>query len=187
MARWAYSSSKAIDEILAYAYHRGTGLADHGGPLFTRLGRGQSAAYGMVVPRLVRQAVAGEALTVYGDGTQTRSFCHVSDVVEALSGLLEEPGAVGDVFNVGSTEEISIGELARRIVEQTHSASQIIHLPYEVAYEVGFEDMVRRVPDVTKIAKLTGWRATHTLTEILDDVIAEVRAEVSPSVAVVRD
>ncbi len=187
VARWAYSSSKAIDEILAYAYHRERDLATMVVRLFNTVGPRQSAAYGMVVPRLVRQAVAGEPLTVYGDGTQTRSFCHVSDVVVALLGLLQEPSAVGDVFNVGSTEEISIGDLARRIIHQTQSTSPIVYLPYEVAYEVGFEDMVRRVPDVTKIGKLIGWSATHTLTEILDDVIAEVRAEVQPGVVAGKD
>jgi len=145
--------------------------------LFNTVGPRQSPAYGMVVPRLVRQALAAEPLTVYGDGTQTRCFCHVSDVVEALVQILDEDAAIGDVFNVGSSEEISIGDLAMRIVEKTHSPSSIVHLPYEVAYEVGFEDMSRRVPEVTKINRLTGWRAKRNLAEILDDVVAEVRAE----------
>ena len=119
--------------------------------LFNTVGPRQSPAYGMVIPRLVRQALADEPLTVFGDGTQTRCFCHVTDVVGALVALLDEPAAVGDVFNVGSSEEISIQELATRIIARTGSSSPIVHLPYDVAYEVGFEDMARRVPDVAKI------------------------------------
>jgi UDP-glucose 4-epimerase len=178
VARWAYSTSKAVDEILAYAYHRERDLPTIVVRLFNTVGPRQSPAYGMVVPRMVRQALAGEPVTVYGDGTQTRCFCHVSDVVEALVQLLGEPGAVGDVFNVGSSEEISIGDLALRIVAATASHSKIVHMPYEVAYEVGFEDMSRRVPDVTKVNRLTGWRAKRNLAEILEDVVAEVRSEV---------
>ena len=131
----------------------------------------------MVIPRLVRQALAGEPVTVFGDGTQTRCFCHVLDVVGALVGLLDEERAVGDVFNVGGSEEISIQQLAELIISRTRSSSSIVQLPYEVAYEVGFEDMARRVPDVAKIGALTGWRAQRSLADVLDDVIAEVRAE----------
>ena len=178
VARWAYSTSKAVDEILAYAYHRERGLPTIVVRLFNTVGPRQSPAYGMVVPRLVRQALAGEALTVYGDGSQTRCFCHVADVVRALVALLEEPRAVGDVFNVGSSEEVSIEDLARLIIARTGSSSPIVHLPYDVAYEVGFEDMARRVPDVTKVGQLTGWQAQRSLAEVLDDVIAEVRSEV---------
>jgi UDP-glucose 4-epimerase len=177
VARWAYSTSKAVDEILAYAYHRERGLPTIVVRLFNTVGPRQSPAYGMVVPRLVRQALAGEPLTVYGDGTQTRCFCHVSDVVAALFGILDEPRAVGDVFNVGSNEEISIEQLARRIIARTQSSSQVVHLAYDVAYEVGFEDMARRVPDVAKIEALTGWRAKRSLSDILDDVVAEARSE----------
>ncbi len=178
VARWAYSTSKAVDEILAYAYYRERDLPTIVVRLFNTVGPRQSPAYGMVVPRLVRQALAGEPLSVYGDGTQTRCFCHVTDVVDALLRLLDEPSAAGDVFNVGSSEEVSIEELARRVIARTGSASTIDHVPYDVAYEVGFEDMVRRVPDVAKVHALTGWKVRHTLAEILDDVIAEVRAEV---------
>ena len=178
MARWAYSTSKAVDEILAYAYYRDRDLPTIVVRLFNTVGPRQSPAYGMVVPRLVRQALAGEPLSVYGDGTQTRCFCHVTDVVDALLRLLDEPSAAGDVFNVGSSEEVSIEELARRVIARTGSASTIDHVPYDVAYEVGFEDMVRRVPDVAKVHALTGWKVRHTLAEILDDVIAEVRAEI---------
>ena len=177
VARWAYSTSKAVDEIFAYAYHRERDLPAIVVRLFNTVGPRQSPAYGMVIPRLVRQALAGEPLTVFGDGTQTRCFCHVADVVRALVALLDEPAAIGDVFNVGGSEEISIHQLARRIIERTASPSPIVLLPYEVAYEVGFEDMARRVPDVTKIGALTGWQANRALTDILDDVIEEVRAE----------
>jgi UDP-glucose 4-epimerase len=129
---------------------------------------------------LVRQALAGEPVTVFGDGIQTRCFCHVRDVVGALVGLLDEPRAVGDMFNVGSSEEISIEKLARLIIARTGSSSPLVHLPYDVAYEVGFEDMARRVPDVAKVSSLTGWRAERTLADVLDDVIAEVQAEREP-------
>lgn len=173
VSRWAYSTSKAVDEILAYAYHRERSLPTIVVRLFNTVGPRQSPAYGMVIPRFVRQALAGEPLTVYGDGTQTRCFCHVDDVVDALIRLLNEPKATGDVFNVGSSEEISIEELARRVIARTGGRSTVVHLPYEVAYEVGFEDMDRRVPDVSKVEALTGWRATHNLNEILEDVIAE--------------
>jgi UDP-glucose 4-epimerase len=177
VARWAYSTSKAVDEILAYAYHHERDLPTIVVRLFNTVGRRQSPAYGMVIPRLVRQALAGEPLTVYGDGTQTRCFCHVADVVDALIRLLHEPRAEGDVFNIGSSEEISIQELAQLIIARTASSSSITQLPYEVAYEVGFEDMARRVPDVGKITQLTGWRSQRNLAQVLDDVIAEVRAE----------
>jgi UDP-glucose 4-epimerase len=181
VARWAYSTSKAVDEILAYAYHRERDLPTIVVRLFNTVGPRQSPAYGMVVPRLVRQALAGEPLTVYGDGTQTRCFCHVADVVDALVRLLRDPRAEGEVFNVGSSHEISIQALAELIIQRTGSSSDIVHLAYDIAYEVGFEDMVRRVPDVTKVATMTGWRAERVLDQILDDVIAEVRNEALPS------
>ena len=174
VARWAYSTSKAVDEILAYAYYHERDLPTIVVRLFNTVGPRQSPAYGMVIPRLVRQAVASEPLTVYGDGSQTRCFCHVADVVDGLIRLLHEPRAEGDVFNIGGTEEISIQQLAELIIVTTGSSSSIVHLPYEVAYEVGFEDMARRVPDVTKVGKLTGWRSERNLADILDDVIAEV-------------
>jgi len=175
VSRWAYSTSKAVDEILAYAYHRERGLPTIVVRLFNTVGPRQSPAYGMVVPRFVRQALAGEPLTVYGDGSQTRCFCHVADVVDALARLLNEPAAVGDVFNLGSSEEVSVEELAHRVVARTGSPSPIVHLPYEVAYEVGFEDMARRVPDTAKVQALTGWRPRRNLDDILDDVIAEAK------------
>jgi len=181
VARWAYSTSKAVDEILAYAYHKERDLPTVVARLFNTVGPRQSPAYGMVIPRIVRQALADEPLTVYGDGTQTRCFCHVGDVVDALIRLLDHPDAEGDVFNVGSTEEVSILDLAERVRSRIGSASPIELIPYDNAYEAGFEDMTRRLPDTGKIARLTGWKPTHTLNDILDDVIREATHERSPS------
>jgi UDP-glucose 4-epimerase len=130
----------------------------------------------------VRQALAGKPLTVYGDGTQTRCFCHVADVIRALAGLLDRPDAVGEVFNVGSNDEISIYELARRIVDMTGSISAIELIPYDRAYEAGFEDMYRRVPDTGKLFRLTGWTPKHDLDEILRDSIDEAALEQAPQV-----
>lgn len=177
VARWAYSTAKAVDEVLAFAYHKERGLATVVVRLFNTVGPRQSPAYGMVVPRLVRQAIAGEPLTVHGDGLQTRCFCHVTDVVDVLARLLDDDAAVGDVFNIGATEEITILDLARRIVERTGSASPIELVPYEEAYESGFEDMRRRVPDISKVHSLTGWKPTRTLDDILSETIAEARGE----------
>ena len=177
IARWAYSTAKAVDEILAYAYYRERGLPTTVVRLFNTVGPRQSPGYGMVLPRLVRQAVAGEPLTVFGTGRQTRCFCHVSDVVDALLRLLAHPGARGEVFNVGSQDEISILELANRVIERAASRSLVDLIPYEEAYASGFEDMQRRVPDTTKMRLLTGWAPTRTLDDILDDAIAEATAE----------
>ena len=178
VARWAYSTSKAVDEILCYAYHRERGLPTIVVRLFNTVGPRQSPAYGMVVPRLVRQALSGEPITVFGDGRQTRCFCHVADVVDGLLRVLDNPKAEGDVFNIGSSEEISIGDLASLIIAKTASSSIVALIPYEVAYEAGFEDMTRRVPDVTKVEALTGWQPKYKLNGILEDVILEARAEV---------
>jgi UDP-glucose 4-epimerase len=184
VARWAYSTAKAVDEILAYAYHRERGLPTTVVRLFNTVGPRQSPAYGMVVPRLARQAVAGEPLTIYGDGTQSRCFCHVSDVVDALVGLLDNPGAVGGVFNVGSREEISILGLAEKIIARTNSGSTIKLISYDEAYPAGgFEDMLRRVPSTDKIKALTGWQPTRTLDDILTETLAEAAAEHAAEVA----
>jgi UDP-glucose 4-epimerase len=177
VARWAYSTSKAVDEILATAYHKERGLPTVVVRLFNTAGPRQSPAYGMVIPRLVRQALAGEPMSVYGDGNQTRCFCHVSDVVDALLRLLDHPDAEGDVFNVGSSEEVSILDLAQRIKLRAGTNSNIELIPYDEAYEPGFEDLARRVPDTAKITALTGWRPSHCLDEILDETIAEAAAE----------
>ncbi|MDP8976967.1 MAG: GDP-mannose 4,6-dehydratase [Actinomycetota bacterium] len=176
--RWSYSTAKAVDEILAYAYHRERGLPTTVVRLFNTAGRRQSPGYGMVIPRLVRQAVAGEALTVFGSGRQTRCFCHVDDVVDALLLLLDHPGAEGEVFNLGSQEELSMLELANRIIERAGTTSWVELVPYDQAYPGdGFEDMQRRVPDTTKLRLLTGWRPTRTLDDILADTIGEAAAE----------
>jgi UDP-glucose 4-epimerase len=175
-ARWAYACSKAIDEFLAMAYSRERGLPITVARLFNTVGPRQTGRYGMVVPRLVGQALEGEPLSVYGDGTQTRCFCHVADVVRALAALLDEPGARGGVFNVGTTEEISILELARLIIELTGSSSEIRFTPYDRAYGKGFEDMYRRVPDIAKIRTLTGWSPDRTLEHVIADVAADERA-----------
>ena len=177
VSRWAYSTAKAVDEILALTYHRERGLESVVARLFNTVGPRQSPAYGMVVPRLARQAVAGAEVTVYGDGTQSRCFCHVADVVEALVGLLDRDDAIGEVFNIGASEEVSIHALAERIIQRAGSSSTIRLVPYADAYATGFEDMQRRVPDVTKLNSFMGWRARRSLDEILDDAIADARAE----------
>ncbi len=177
VARWAYSEAKAIDEVLAYAYHKERGLPTVVVRLFNTVGPRQSPAYGMVIPRLVRQALRDEPLTIYGDGTQTRCFGHVRDVVRGIAGLLDSPEAVGDVFNLGSHEEISIRDLAQRIIDATESSSTLKLIPYEKAYETGFEDMQRRVPDTSKVNALIGWNPELTLDDILRETVAEARVE----------
>jgi UDP-glucose 4-epimerase len=174
--RWSYACSKAIDEFLALAYWREKGLPTVIVRLFNTVGPRQTGRYGMVIPTLVGQALAGEPITVYGDGTQTRCFTHVSDVVGALMRLADEPRAVGQVYNIGSTEEVSIGALAERVKILTGSQSEIVLVPYSDAYEAGFEDMPRRVPDLTKIGELIGYRSTRDLDQILADVIADSRS-----------
>jgi UDP-glucose 4-epimerase len=159
--RWSYACSKAIDEFLALAYWREKRLPAVVVRLFNTVGPRQTGQYGMVIPTFVRQALSGRPITVYGDGTQSRCFTHVADVVGALVMLMDHPGAVGQVFNVGSGEEVTIGELA-----------EIVTVPYAEAYEEGFEDMPRRVPDLTKIGDLIGYRPTRSLEQILEDVIA---------------
>jgi UDP-glucose 4-epimerase len=180
-SRWAYACSKAIDEFLAMAYWRERGLPVTVVRLFNTVGPRQTGSYGMVVPRLVGQALAGRPLTVYGDGRQRRCFCHVLDVVEALYGLIEDPGARGGVFNIGSTEEISIRELADRILAVTESDSPISLIPYEQAYADGFEDTHRRVPDTSKVMQRIGWVPTRTLEQVIADVANDQRRAASPA------
>jgi UDP-glucose 4-epimerase len=176
-ARWSYSTSKAVDEVLAFAYNRERGLPTVVVRFFNTVGPRQTGAYGMVIPRLVEQALAGEPLTVYGNGQQSRCFCHVADVVQAVLAVLREPKAEGDVFNIGSSEEITIVDLAKRVIEATGSSSTIRMVPYDEAYkQQGFEDMRRRVPDTTKIKELVGWQPTRSLDQILADVIAHQRS-----------
>ncbi|HVE68541.1 MAG TPA: GDP-mannose 4,6-dehydratase [Solirubrobacteraceae bacterium] len=170
--RWSYACSKAIDEYLALAYWSERKLPVVIARLFNTVGPRQTGRYGMVIPSFVRQALAGQTLTVYGDGTQQRCFCHVRDVVRAMVDLMASDDAYGQIFNVGSQEEISIGELARRVVEAAGSESEIGLVSYEDAYAPGFEDMVRRIPDISKIESYIGWRPTTPLGAILEEVIA---------------
>lgn len=182
IVRWAYSTAKAVDEILANAYHRERGLPTIVVRLFNTVGPRQSPAYGMVIPRLVQQAVSGAPLTVFGDGSQTRCFAHVADVIDALLRLLDLEAAVGQTFNIGSANEVSILDLAKLIIDHTGSTSGIDLIPYHQAYQQGFEDMTRRVPDTTRIRELTGWAARHTLDEILVEVVKQVREELPASI-----
>ena len=177
-ARWSYSTAKAVDEILAHAYWRERGMPSIVARLFNCVGPRQTGTYGMVVPGLIRQALAGQDLTVYGDGEQRRCFCHVRDTVRGLIGLLDEPGAIGDVFNIGTAEEVTINELAALIVELTGSKSKIVHVSYEEAYEKGFEDMQRRVPHTGKIEALIGWKAEVPLRDTITEIVASIDAEV---------
>jgi UDP-glucose 4-epimerase len=171
--RWSYACSKAIDEFLALAYWKERRLPTVVARLFNTVGPRQTGRYGMVVPTFAGQALAGRPLTVFGDGTQTRCFCHVGDVVTALVDLVQlGDAAYGEVFNIGSQEEISMRALAERVRTLAGSASEIVLVPYDEAYEAGFEDMARRVPDISKIAGAVGWRPTRSLDEILLDVIS---------------
>ncbi len=179
VARWSYSTAKAVEEILALNYHRERGLHTVIARLFNTVGPRQSPAYGMVIPRLVRQALLDEPLTVFGDGIQSRCFCHVEDVVRALIGLLERDDASGEVFNIGSSEEVTILELARRVIEHTGTSSEIQLIPYADAYASGFEDMKRRVPDTRKIQALIGWRPSRSLDSILRDATSDALRELS--------
>jgi UDP-glucose 4-epimerase len=169
--RWAYACSKAIDEFLALAYWKERRLPVIIVRFFNTVGPRQTGRYGMVIPNLVGQALAGEPMTVFGDGTQSRSFTHVQDVVGALIQLVNEPSAIGQVINIGNTEEVTIGRLAERIRELTGSRSPIALIPYDEAYESGFEDMPRRVPDLSKVTAMIGYKPSHTLEDILVQVI----------------
>jgi len=173
--RWSYACSKAVDEFLGLAYYREKKLPVIIFRLFNTVGPRQTGRYGMVVPTFVRQALMGNPITVYGDGKQSRSFTYVGDVIQALISLGRHPDAIGEVFNIGSRDEITIGDLARLVKDLTHSASEIVHIPYHKAYEEGFEDMPRRFPDISKINKLTGYQPTLGVTAILNKVIEYYR------------
>ena len=174
-SRWCYAASKMIDEFLARAYFKEHGLPTVVARLFNTIGPRQTGQYGMVVPRFVRLALAGEPIPVYGDGTQRRSFTWVGDVVGAMLALIAHPKAYGEVFNIGHTKEISIYELAVLVKHMTRSSSEIVLVPYEEAYEVGFEDMARRAPDIAKIRRLIGYRPGLDLPEMLERVMAYER------------
>ena len=173
--RWAYACSKLIDEFLALAYWKERKLPVIIVRLFNTVGPRQTGQYGMVIPNFVRQALAGQPITVFGDGTQSRSFTYVGDVVRAMVALMAEPRAVGQVFNIGNGTEISIGELAALVKRMTGSSSEIVRVPYDQAYEAGFEDMPRRVPDISKIRGLVGYEPSVGLEETLTRVIEYFR------------
>lgn len=178
-ARWCYAASKTIDEFLAKAYSKQKGLPAVVVRIFNTIGPRQTGQYGMVVPRFVRQALSREPITVYGDGTQRRSFTWVGDVVDAMIALIGHPAAYGEVFNIGHTKEIAIYELAVLVKAMTESTSEILFIPYEQAYEAGFEDMPRRLPDLTKIHQVIGYKPTLDLPDMLERIIAYYRQEVA--------
>lgn len=178
--RWSYSEAKAIEEVLAYAYYSEKGLPTVIVRLFNTVGPRQVGNYGMVLPRLVDQALRNAPLTVYGTGQQTRCFCHVSDIVVAILGLVNSTESEGKVFNVGSRSEISIQGLAEKIRDITGSTSQIIYVPYDEAYEAGFEDMQRRRPDTGRIHDLLGWEPRLGLEDIIGDVAADMTSRRNP-------
>jgi UDP-glucose 4-epimerase len=171
-SRWSYAASKMVDEFLGLAYQQQFGVEVVPFRLFNTVGPRQTGRYGMVIPRFVQQALRGEAITVYGDGQQQRCFCDARDVVQAVAGLAHHPQAPGYLFNIGSTEEVSIMELAERVKSLTNSGSRLVTVPYEQAYAPGFEDMQRRVPDTARVHELLGWQATRSLDDILQSVIA---------------
>lgn len=171
-SRWCYAASKLLDEFLALAAHREHDLPVTVVRFFNTVGPGQTGRYGMVVPRFVRQALRNESITVYGDGEQSRCFCHVADAVAGLLALLDTPElTAGEIFNVGNTQEVTINQLAETVIQRADTTSEIVHIPYSQAYAPGFEDMRRRVPDTNKIQKTIGWQTTRDLNQILDDVI----------------
>jgi len=180
--RWSYACSKAIDEFLALAYHKEKRLPVVVARLFNTVGPRQTGRYGMVIPNFVKQALLGHPLSVHGDGSQRRCFGYVGDVVGQLVALAEEPRAVGQVFNVGNDrEEVTILDLARRVKDRTASSSEIVLVPYDKAYEEGFEDMSRRIPDLSRLRALTGYEPTASLDEIIDRVVAYFTSDATRS------
>ncbi len=175
--RWAYGASKMLGEFFAMAYHRELGLPVVCARLFNTIGLRQSGRYGMVVPRFILSALRNQPLTIYGDGLQTRCFCSVHDVIDALIGLAMHPAAAGEVFNVGSNEEITIRDLAKLIIELTGSSSRVEFVPFESAYGAGMDDMLRRVPDTSKIRAVLGWMPRVTLHDALMEIIEHTRIE----------
>jgi UDP-glucose 4-epimerase len=179
-SRWSYAFSKAVDEFLALAYHRSQGLPAVVVRLFNTVGPRQVGQYGMVLPRFIEQALAGGPITVYGDGEQTRCFCHVRDVAPALVALMRTPAARGQVVNVGSEEEVTIGALAERVRALVQPDCEIRHVPYDQAYQPGFEDLRRRVPSLERVRRLIGYQPSRRLDQILEDMVADARSRLSP-------
>ena len=173
--RWSYAIGKSVDEIYAFTYQAERRVPSVIVRLFNVIGPRQSPAYGMVVPRFVRQALRGVPMTVHGDGNQTRTFCHVRDAVDAMLRLMDTPAAGGQAFNVGGTEELTVLALAHRIRAIVGSASPVRLVPYDEAYAPGFEDMTRRVPDISKVRALTGWRPLRTLDDTIGEIVADAR------------
>jgi nucleoside-diphosphate-sugar epimerase len=173
--RWAYAESKALDEFLALAYHQERGLDCVIARLFNTVGPRQSGQYGMVIPRFVSSAVAGRPLEIFGDGLQTRCFCHVQDTIRALTGLMAARDVAGEIFNVGSTERVTIVELAERVLAATGSHSELAYLSYDEVYGQGIEDMIHRQPSIEKVSAAIGWAPNRSLDEILADVIEHTR------------
>jgi len=180
-SRWSYAYSKAVDEFLALAHYQTRALPVVIVRLFNTVGPRQTGNYGMVIPRFVQQALMGESLSVYGDGKQSRCFCHVADVAKALVRLMETPAATGEIFNLGSDEEITILQLAELVRKVTGSTAPITFVHYEQAYAVGFEDMQRRIPDLAKIRRVIGFQPTHNLEKIVSDVVAYTRTRLGIS------
>jgi UDP-glucose 4-epimerase len=177
LVRWTYSEAKAIDESLAVIYGQSHGLPFVIGRFFNTVGPRQTGAYGMVLPGFVKSALKGEPLTVYGDGSQSRVFCHVEDAVEGMMSVYFNDKALGDVFNIGGEGEITIKALAELVIEETRSSSTIEMVPYEKAYAKGFEDTMRRIPDTLKIRALTGWKPKNSLQQIIRDVASQMKAD----------
>jgi UDP-glucose 4-epimerase len=173
--RWTYSDAKALEEAIAHSLHTTEGLKVTTVRLFNTVGPRQTGRYGMVLPRFVQAALNNEAITIYGDGSQSRVFCHVHDAVKAILTLAATDSTIGDVFNVGGVGETTMKELAEKIIKQTNSTSTITYTPYEDAYPAGFEDMQRRVPDITKIKNTINWSPANTLDSIIDDVASSMR------------
>ena len=173
--RWAYSEAKAIDESIAQMFHMSHSLKFVTGRFFNTVGPRQSGAYGMVLPRFVSAAIKNQPIIIYGDGSQSRVFCHVSDAVNAVLKIFFDDKALGNAFNIGGKEEISMTDLAKRVIALTNSASKIEYLPYSKAYPAGFEETMRRVPDTSKIGSMTGWKPEFSLDEIIKDIEKFIR------------
>jgi UDP-glucose 4-epimerase len=173
--RWSYSEAKAIDESLAYAYHLERNLETRIVRFFNTVGPRQLGAYGMVVPRFVRAALNNEPITIYGDGTQTRCFAHVYDVIDAVMSIAFAGNTIGKVINIGNDFEISINDLARKVINETGSTSEIVYVPYSEAYGDGFEDMERRVPNIQLIQQLVGWKPKRDLSTVIADISADMK------------
>jgi UDP-glucose 4-epimerase len=177
--RWAYADSKAMDEFLALAYAQERGLDCVIARLFNTVGPRQSGQYGMVIPRFVERALASRPIEVFGDGVQTRCFCHIADTIRALKALMDHPSQSGEIFNVGSQEQIRIIDLAERVVSKTESSSELVFVPYDEVFELGIEDMLHRIPSIEKVHAAVGWEPTLSLDQILTDVIDHIRTHVA--------